>query len=233
MTTAPDVADSAVWVAPNRLGEDQLVGYIVLKGAGPFQQKAVEEHLKTRLPDYMVPRHYLVLEALPTLPTGKVDRRALPNPFDRIEASRPAATASLEPREQEMVNLFKELLQLADVSLDSDFIKMGGDSLLMALLMHRVYQAYCVEINFDAFVESPTPARLAGLIETATVQARGTLLMKQNLVIISAGKYGREAFTWAVQAIAHGAALADQGLPRRPIPRCWTGIRIPWESWAT
>ena len=170
LTTAPDVADSAVWVVPNRLGEDQLVGYIVLKGAGPFQQRAVEEHLKTRLPDYMVPRHYVVLEALPTLPTGKVDRRALPNPFDRIEASRPAQTASLEPREQEMVNLFKELLQLEDVGPDSDFIKMGGDSLLTALLMHRVYQAYGVEINFDEFVESPTPARLAGLIEAATVQ---------------------------------------------------------------
>jgi aryl carrier-like protein len=142
----------------------------VLKGAGLFQQKAVEEHLKTRLPDYMVPRHYMVLEALPTLPTGKVDRRALPNPFDRIEAAKPAQAAALEPREQEMVNLFKELLQLEDVGPESDFIKMGGDSLLMALLMHRVYQTCGVEINFDAFVESPTPARLAGLIETATAQ---------------------------------------------------------------
>ncbi len=173
LTTAPGIADSAVWVAKNRLGEDQLVGYVVLKDSGPLQQKEVEAHLQVRLPDYMVPKHYVVLEVLPTLPTGKVDRRALPNPFERVTSQGAAPTAPLSPLEQEMVSLFRVLLQLEDVGRNSDFIQMGGDSLLMAILMSRVYQSHNVEIPFDDFVVAPTPARLAGLIQTATAQ-RGT-----------------------------------------------------------
>lgn len=167
LTTAPGVADSAVWIAKNRLDEDQLVGYVVLKSSAHFDQRAVEEHLKSCLPDYMVPRHYVVLDVLPTLPTGKVDRRTLPNPFNRTESKAKAQTAQPGSLETEMVNLFKELLQIEDIDLDSDFIKMGGDSLLMAILIHRIYQSYNIEINFDDFVNSPTPARLAGLMQGA------------------------------------------------------------------
>jgi amino acid adenylation domain-containing protein len=170
LTTAPGVADSAVWIAKNRLDEDQLVGYVVLKSPAHFDQQAVEEHLKSCLPDYMVPRHYVVLDVLPTLPTGKVDRRALPNPFDRTQSKAKAQTAPPGSTEMEMVNLFKELLQVEDIGPDSDFIKMGGDSLLMAILIHRTYQSYNVEINFDDFVHSPTPARLAGLIQGAVTK---------------------------------------------------------------
>jgi len=173
LAAAPGVADCAAGVVKNRLGEDQLVGYVVLKTPRQFEQPAVEAFLKARLPDYMVPRHYVILETFPTLPTGKVDRKGLPNPFEPVESEvegREPAPASLEQR---IVNLFRELLQIEAIGPQSHFFQLGGDSLLTALLIHRVYQGFGVEINFEGFLDSPTPARMTHLIETAGAGGTG------------------------------------------------------------
>ena len=171
LAAAPGVADCAAWVVKNRLDEDQLVGYVVLKIPGAFSQQEVESYLKSRVPDYMVPRQYVVLESLPTLPTGKVDRKGLPNPFEQV-VSAPEATDS-EPVsvEQKILHLFRELLQIEPIGPQSHFFQLGGDSLLTAVLLHRVYQDFGVEIDFDRFVSAPTPAQMAALIEAATAGA--------------------------------------------------------------
>jgi sugar O-acyltransferase (sialic acid O-acetyltransferase NeuD family) len=255
LTSAPGVADSAVSLAKNRLGEDQLVGYVVLEEPGQFRRREVEEYLESRLPDYMVPRHYVVLDSLPTLPTGKVDRHGLadlghPHSFDRVEpAVRPPAEAPAW-LEREVTGLFRELLQLEEGGADADFLKAGGDSLTTAVLMQRIYQRYGVAVPIDGFLDSPTPVRLAQLIREPrgrAIRSRPPLSSQtplangaprgrgseahpsrnregaadpaapKNLVIISAGKLGREAFTWAAQAIAAGACLRIKGfLDDRP-----------------
>jgi sugar O-acyltransferase (sialic acid O-acetyltransferase NeuD family) len=240
LTSAPGVADSAVWVAKNRLDEDQLVGYVVLKESGEFHQPQVERHLGSQLPDYMVPRHYVLLDSLPALPTGKVNRKGLPNPFEKNEFENKTPSTQPEMEQQEIVGIFRELLQLEEIRPDSNFLKLGGDSLLAAVLMHRIHQRFGVEIDYEQFVVSPTPAHLADLIkapikavvkprssppllessnfpermtrmaqrETVQISTRGR---KKNLIIISAGRFGREAFVWATQAMAHGARLNIKG----------------------
>ena len=172
LTAAPGVADSVVWVATNQIGEDQLVGYVVPSTSETFDQVAVERHLESRLSDYMVPRHYVVLDALPTLPTGKVDRKALPNPFAGIRSEARAETLPAGSVELHMVGLFQELLQMEDIGRDSDFVKMGGDSLLTAVLMSHVYQHFGVEIDIDQFAAAPTPGRLAELVKASVKTQR-------------------------------------------------------------
>jgi sugar O-acyltransferase (sialic acid O-acetyltransferase NeuD family) len=257
LSTSPGVADSATAIVKNRLGEDQLVGYVVLKEPGQFQPREVEKRLESRLPDYMVPRQYVILDCLPTLPTGKVDREGLPNPQDQTGSAPKAAATDAAPVELEILNLFKELLQLEDIDLHSNFLRAGGDSLLTAILMHRIHQRFGTEIRVDDINESPTPAYLASLIQRALDnssgrQSRSNLISeqgevpisraaprsgvlsgglaappalrrlvtvaapqkpsrKQNLIIISAGKYGRETFGWALQAIAAGAHWQIKG----------------------
>ncbi len=257
LSTSPGIADCASAAVKNRLGEHQLVGYVVLTEPRQFQQHEVEKHLESRLPDYMVPRQYVILDSLPTLPTGKVDRKGLPNPLDQTE-SRPKATAAdAAPLESEILNLFKELLQSEDIDLDSNFLEAGGDSLLTAIFLHRIHQRFAVEIRIDDFNESPTPAYLARLVQRAldnsrgwrprsnlasehgeipiscaaprsavesgalaappslkrlvTVAAAQNPSRKQNLIIISAGKYGRETLGWALQAIGAGAPWQIKG----------------------
>ena len=165
LTTAPGVADSAVGVVKDRLGEDRLVGYIILRENGQFRQAEVENALGSRLPDYMVPRHYVVLDSLPRLPTGKVDRNALPNPFNRQEPVPETATFAPSAIEQQIAGVFRELLQQHEVGLESDFLGAGGDSLLTAVLLQRVHQLHGVEIMIDDFLAKPTPNGLARLIK--------------------------------------------------------------------
>jgi sugar O-acyltransferase (sialic acid O-acetyltransferase NeuD family) len=260
LMSVPGVADSAVWTAKNGAGEDQLVGYLVLKKNQAFNQEQVERHLESRLPDYMVPRRYLCLDSLPSLPTGKVDRKGLPNPF-ALAATAAASEGSNTPAslEKEMINLFKELLQTDEIHLDSDFSKVGGDSLLAAILMHRIYQRFKVQIAFDEFGESPTtPRHLTNLVAKAlkpeprhflrkkpeseakapfmssalaaastepvyamslverllsgtTKPVQRTPAAIKDLIIINAGKFGRETFAWATHAIAAGAPWRIKG----------------------
>lgn len=171
LAAAPGVADCATWVVKNQRGADQLVGYVVPKSPGTFHQQTVETYVQSRLPDYMVPRHYVVLESLPTLPTGKVDRKGLPNPFERPEAESDLIVVQPASLEQDIVGLFRELLQIERLDVRSHFFQLGGDSLLTAVLIHRVYERYGVEIDFEAFFTSPTPARMANLIRAAAAQS--------------------------------------------------------------
>jgi len=175
---APGVADAVVQVVKNQLGDDQLAGYLILRPSAAFHQEQVERHLEARLPDYMVPRHYVVLESFPILPTGKVNRRGLPNPFELNRfATGPAVSpipgdgASPRALERTIAQIFRELLQIEDIRSDSHFIRLGGDSLLTALLMHRIYQTFGAEIDIDRFAASPTPAGLADAIQAARTPA--------------------------------------------------------------
>jgi sugar O-acyltransferase (sialic acid O-acetyltransferase NeuD family) len=241
LAAAPGIADAAAAVVKNRLDEDQLVGYVVLEDPAHFNQQAVESYLESRLPDYMAPRHYVVLDRLPTLPTGKTDRRGLPNPFERVmprTASHAPATTSTG---QEALSLFQELLQTEDIRPDTNFMEAGGDSLLTAVLLQRVHQRFDVEIGVDDFLESPTPASLARLVATTLENGGAPSTPRRavapspnarrsspaphpeaaraweippargNLIVVSAGRMGREVFTWAAQAIAAGAPYRIKG----------------------
>ena len=260
LITAPGVVDSAVIVIKNRFDEDQLVGYVVVNEPGNFQQHEIEKYLESRLPDYMVPRRYVIVDSLPTLPTGKINRKGLPNPPSRIRSEHKKKHTDAVSLEDEILALFKDLLKSEDIGGHSNFLEAGGDSLLTAVLMLRIYQRFGIEIGSYAFSESPTPANLASLIKLtlrtssgnpsltnltsvpgenacpggtppagvlsgrskslssqkqvvtlAAVPIAQTFSRKQNLIIINAGKLGRETYTWASQAIAAGAPWQIKG----------------------
>lgn len=253
LTTAPGVTDAVTRVVTNQLGEDQLVGYTLLRNH-EFNQDAVEQYLKARLPDYMVPRHYVILSSFPVLHTGKVDREGLPNPFSELERGIKTEQAhQADPLEQEMVSLFKELLQAEDITKDSRFMRSGGDSLLTAILIHRIHERFKVDLRFDQVAEPITPIKLATLVRRSlngekdnawrdqsmslksevtggvaagmvkepphfarlAAMAPGvtapTSTGLRNLIIIGAGNFGHEVFTWAMQAIAAGFPCRIKG----------------------
>lgn len=180
LSSAPSIVDSVAWVVKTPWGEDQLVGYVVLADNEQLDEAAVETYLQARLPDYMMPYCYVVLSKLPTLPTGKVNRNGLPNPFDQATTASSSdsehigssvdlpptsenATSTTEVQDK-IIGLFEELLQLEKLDPESNFIKLGGSSILMALLISRIYQWYGVEIPIDQFLEAPTPRKLASLL---------------------------------------------------------------------
>ncbi len=152
---------------------DRLVAFVAPDTGIPTPEPdALVAHVATRLPDYMVPAAWVMLDALPVAPTGKVDRQALRMP-DR------AATASQgEPprnaREQQVANAIAEVLELDAETLarDADFFAIGGHSLLATRLVAALHARFDVELPLVRLFEAPTAAGLAAEIETATAIKR-------------------------------------------------------------
>ncbi|MDM0020713.1 non-ribosomal peptide synthetase [Variovorax saccharolyticus] len=121
----PNVAQALVVMR-----EDRLLAYLVLRD-GVLDTQRLRDHLRSSLPDYMLPHHFIALDALPLLPNGKVDRHALP--AFSIEA-RPDPTAVDAPStaaERALAGIWHELLDLGSdsVARSDNFFDLGGDSL--------------------------------------------------------------------------------------------------------
>ncbi|HEX5887025.1 MAG TPA: amino acid adenylation domain-containing protein [Pyrinomonadaceae bacterium] len=124
--------------------------------------------LKDRLPEHMVPSSFVILDELPLLPNGKIDRRALPAP----EAVRPELPhAFVAPRsrvEQLLAGTWSDLLGLSQVGINDNFFDLGGHSLLTTQLISRVRELFQVELPLREVFQKPTIAELATVIEQNT-----------------------------------------------------------------
>jgi Acyl-CoA synthetases (AMP-forming)/AMP-acid ligases II len=132
LATHPQVARNVVIVREDRPGDARLVAYVVPRDEMPGAQ-ALREHLRQSLPEYMLPQHYVQLQAIPLLPNGKIDRKALPAPTEAsADASAPVrdAAAPRTPAEAAVAEIWKRLLGIEHVSPSDNFFDLGGHSLL-------------------------------------------------------------------------------------------------------
>ncbi|MFD7412521.1 amino acid adenylation domain-containing protein [Kitasatospora purpeofusca] len=154
----PAVADAAVIVREDVPGDKRLVGYAVL---APGADLVTGEELRTRtaadLPVHMVPSAVVLLDRLPLTANGKLDRRALPAP------DAPAAGAGRpprNPREQQLCELFAEVLGVPAVGVEDDFFALGGHSLLVVRLAGRIRAVLGLEVGIGTLFQAPTVAAL-------------------------------------------------------------------------
>ncbi|MFD7868500.1 amino acid adenylation domain-containing protein, partial [Streptomyces sp. NPDC059783] len=167
LTAHPGVAQAAVLAREER-NETRIVAYVVPSAQEPATTPALAAHLRSLLPDYMVPSAFVVLEALPLTPNGKLDRAALPAP-EVVPVG--VGRAPRTPQEQILCELFAEVLGLPRAGVDEDFFELGGHSLLATRLVSRVRAALGVELELRALFRTPTPAGLAaGLRDAATAR---------------------------------------------------------------
>ncbi|HYO99006.1 MAG TPA: condensation domain-containing protein, partial [Pyrinomonadaceae bacterium] len=124
-------------------------------------------YLKEELPDYMIPTAFVMLDALPLLASGKIDRHALPAPdWSTVEQE---ATRAV-PRnaiEEILSGIWREILGGGEVDIHDDFFELGGHSLLATQVMSRVRKTFKVEVPLRRLFEFPTVAALAECIESA------------------------------------------------------------------
>ena len=165
-------------------GEDvRLVAYLVAsaESSDPSVELAkpkvaddvLDHHLRASLPAYMVPSIYVWLSALPLTPNGKVDRKALPAP--QTQALGTAFVPAASPVEEELVQLWSQLLGVEQVGVNHDFFRLGGHSLAATRLMSRVRRSFGVEIPLRSLFEGPTVAALAQKIEGAQRVEQATI----------------------------------------------------------
>jgi acyl carrier protein len=139
----------------------------------PLQAKAarklvpqLQTYLAQKLPEYMVPSAFVVLESLPLTPNGKVDRRALPTPEPVKLDLAGRYVAPRTPVEDVLVKIFASVLGVKRVGIQDNFFELGGHSLLATQLVSRVRDAFGVELPLRSVFEAPAIAQLSQVIES-------------------------------------------------------------------
>ncbi|MFC5568916.1 amino acid adenylation domain-containing protein [Lysobacter yangpyeongensis] len=134
-----EIARALVIVREDRANDQRLVAYLVAQPGSAIDESALRAHLRELLPAYMLPQHFVVLDELPLLPNGKVDRNALPPPASSEEHIAPAeaATSNVDPRVRYLVSVWTELLGIP-AGPDDNFFELGGHSMLAVQMASRV-----------------------------------------------------------------------------------------------
>jgi len=133
------------------------------------REQAIVNSLRTyfaeRLPDYMVPAHFVLLHEFPVTPNGKIDRAALPSPAESLLAERDDFVAPSGPVEGILAGIWEEVLNLKRVGIHDNFFELGGHSLLATRVVSRVREAFGVDIPLRGLFDQPTVAELRASIE--------------------------------------------------------------------
>jgi natural product biosynthesis luciferase-like monooxygenase protein len=187
---AHEEVTEAVVIARSDGAATRLIGYVTPGPSRPSPE-ALRDHLRTHLPDFMVPGSLVVLGNLPRTPNGKIDRKALPEPLAVREAESVAGSqeAPCNPLEDQIREVWCDLLQLSRVGRNENFFDIGGHSLL-AIQVHRRLAAV-----------APRPVALTDIFRFPTIAALGSHLSGETGDAV-ATREGQD------RAMARRAALA-------------------------
>ncbi len=161
----PEVREAAVAVREDAPGERRLVAYLV--GGDGLDPAAVRARVRGRLPEYMLPSAWVVLDALPLTPHGKTDRAALPAPDGDTGGGEPLHVAPRDPVEELAAGFWAEVLKRESVGVHDDLFALGASSLGVMRVAARLRAALGVEVPVRVFFTRPTVAGVAEWVREA------------------------------------------------------------------
>lgn len=159
LLTLPGVRQAVVVAQEDERGNRILVAYVVPTAKDAASPVLLRRALRERLPRYMVPSLFILLDELPVTPQGKVDRRAVKQQRVRVD--------SVEPRddtEAQLVAIWKNLCGVDHIGIRDDFFDLGGDSLLAASLLFQIEQVFGKELSPSILADDATIERLAEVL---------------------------------------------------------------------
>ncbi len=162
LVSHPDIQAAAVivWQAPDSR-DQRLVAYVVFRPGTALSSNELYDFLKQKLPIYMVPAAFVELPALPLSATGKVDRSALPPPDDAGTLVTKTYVAPRNRVEEELAQIWVEVLHVPQVGVEDNFFELGGHSLLATQVTSRIRDHFATEMPVWAIFEAQTVALLA------------------------------------------------------------------------
>ncbi|MEM8961757.1 MAG: non-ribosomal peptide synthase/polyketide synthase, partial [Acidobacteriota bacterium] len=157
-------------------GAPRLVAWVGVQGVEPTEVDETDwlGRLSQKLPPHMVPERLVVLDKLPHLPNGKVDRRSLPLPIRLAETTTVAPRTSIEAT---IAGVFAKVLAVDRVGVEDDFFALGGHSLLATRAVVQLRRTLGIEISLSAFFAAPNVAALAMLAEGASGEAEAPITL--------------------------------------------------------
>ena len=164
----PQVRETVVLARENIPNNCRLVAYLVARENTKPSVNELRGFLKQKLPEYMLPSAFVILDKLPLTPNGKIDRRALPAPDNQ----RPELTATFKPpqseMEQQIGKLWQEVLCLDKVGINDNFFDLGGNSFLMVQVNNKLRAILQRDISVVTMFQNPTIYSLAEYLSQTT-----------------------------------------------------------------
>jgi amino acid adenylation domain-containing protein len=174
-----DVQANCVIAREDNTGDKQLVAYIVAQPEATPKISELRQFLKAKLPDYMLPQAFVILEALPLTLNGKIDHRALPTPdLESIRLEKYVAPRT--PVEEILTQIWAQVLKVEQIGIHDNFFEIGGHSLLATQLVSRIRTCLKVELPLRKLFGAATVAQLAHLI--AQLQQQNSQLSAPPIV---------------------------------------------------
>jgi acyl carrier protein len=210
LAECPGVREAVVMPREDVPGDVRLVAYLLAEdGAAEPAARELKEYLRERLPEAMVPSHFIVLERFPLTPNKKIDRKALPAPLDVLPkaASRTVSGDGAPASELEatVVSIWKEVLQLPEVGVDDNFFDLGGHSLLAVKVHRRLNETLERSLAITDLFRFPTVKALAEFLADG---AEGGASLQ--------GSQDRAALRREAMAARRGARNRPRGTPTSP-----------------
>lgn len=172
------IAQTVVMVREDTPGDRRLVAYSVPTSNQPECLVSDLRHfLQTKLPDYMIPAAFVLLESFPTNANGKLDRQALPIPKWQTELD--GVVAPRTSVESAIADIWAEVLNISQPSVHANFFELGGHSLLATQVVSRLQATFQVEVPLRRLFESPTIAGLAEFISSVAPSAEPPIAPSQ------------------------------------------------------
>ena len=177
-----DVHAAAAKVVEVGPADKRLIAYLVPNKGSTIRDAELREFLKRKLPSYMVPSDFVLLEDLPLTSNGKVDRDALsrttPSRLDERQNNEPRAPG--DHVEMLLVQIWEEVLHREQIGIDDCFFDLGGHSLLGVRLLSRVWNVFKVQLTLASFFEAPTVAHMASLLRTCKAPSGSQVIRIQR-----------------------------------------------------
>jgi amino acid adenylation domain-containing protein len=162
VSECPGVGQAVVIAREDNPEDKRLVAYFVTNEGAQLNASRVRDYLTQRLPDYMIPSAWIMLEKMPLTSNGKIDRKTLesmvPEAGHQVEG---ADTEECTPVEEILCDIWRQVLKLAFVGVHDNFFQLGGHSLLIAQVISRIKTAFAIEMPLSALFEAPTVAKMA------------------------------------------------------------------------
>ena len=158
------IKEAVVTAEENDRGDKQLVAYLVEQSKQKIEINEIYEHMRERLPEYMVPASFVKLSSLPQTFTGKVDRRLLKSAGGESLNLKKDYVAPHNRTEQILVDIWQNILQLENIGIHDDFFQIGGDSLIGLRVIDLAHQ-YGLTFTPTQLIQNATIAKLAKIFE--------------------------------------------------------------------
>jgi amino acid adenylation domain-containing protein len=168
----PSIQEAVVSAREDVSGGQRLVAYIVVNNQD-FNSGELRNFLSSKLPDYMIPHTLMVMEKLPVLPNGKLDRNSLPEPD--ISAIQSEFIPPQTPTQEIIAKIWAEVLGIEKIGIHDNFLELGGHSLLASLVISRLREALSLELSIASLFAAPTVATFSEQIGTSVQNLLPTL----------------------------------------------------------